>query len=233
MRRIAVPLTAVGAALAVAGAALAVGGGPGPQAGRGGGMAATLDGSAATQHFIEMMIPHHADAVAMAKLAQQKAQHAEVRTLAAAIAKTQTQEIAQLRTWYRQWYGTEVPAVERPGRAEGTGTLAQARAFDRAFLTQMIRHHAMGVRMISMLQPRVDRAELRELMTTMSRTQQREIAQMRTWYRAWYGTAAPAAGPGQGMGSGPGMGRGDGMGPGPRMGAGGGLGSGNGPCMGG
>jgi uncharacterized protein (DUF305 family) len=230
MRRIAIPLTAVAAALVVAGAALAVGGGPGPQPGRGAGAAATLDGTAATKHFIEMMIPHHADAVAMARLAQQKAQHAEVRTLAAAIVKTQTQEMAQLRTWYRQWYGTDVPAVERPGRDAGTATLAQAQVFDRAFLTQMIRHHAMGVRMISMLQPRVDQAELRELMTTMSRTQQREITQMRSWYRAWYGTAAPSTGRGSGMGAGPAMG------PGMGSGRGNGLGNGmqragNGPCL--
>lgn len=61
------------------------------------------------QHFIVMMIPHHEDAIAMAELALSKAQHAELKQLAQAIKTTQTQENQQMRTWYKQWYGTDVP----------------------------------------------------------------------------------------------------------------------------
>ena len=145
----------------------------------------------------------------MAKLAQQQATHAEVRALAATIEQTQTREIAQLRAWYRQWYGADVPAVTLPGQ---TGALADAQPFDRAFLAAMIRHHTMGVRMIAMLQSSVDKPELAQLMQTMSQTQQREIAQMQGWYADWYGTEAPAYGMGNGYGMGYGMGGGTGYG---------------------
>lgn len=65
------------------------------------------------QHFVGMMIPHHEGAVAMADLAWSRARHPEIRQLAAAIRTVQTQEIEEMRAWYKQQYGTEVPAWER------------------------------------------------------------------------------------------------------------------------
>lgn len=62
------------------------------------------------QHFVVMMIPHHEGAVAMAELASNRAKHPEIKKLAEAIKTTQTQEIEEMRTWYKQQYGTDVPA---------------------------------------------------------------------------------------------------------------------------
>ncbi|MBD2316422.1 DUF305 domain-containing protein [Phormidium tenue] len=61
------------------------------------------------QHFIEMMIPHHQDAIAMADLALTRSQRPEVKKIAEAIKQDQTREIQEMRTWYKQWYGKEVP----------------------------------------------------------------------------------------------------------------------------
>lgn len=44
----------------------------------------------------------------MAELALSRAQHPEIKTLAAALKETQTQAIQQMRTWYQQWYGTRI-----------------------------------------------------------------------------------------------------------------------------
>jgi len=63
------------------------------------------------QHFIEMMIPHHQDAIVMADLAATRAKRPEVKKLAEAIKKDQTREIQEMRTWYKQWYGKEVPVT--------------------------------------------------------------------------------------------------------------------------
>ena len=62
------------------------------------------------QHFIEMMIPHHQDAIAMTDLASSRAQRPEVKEIAEVIGKEQAREIQEMRTWYKQWYGKEVPA---------------------------------------------------------------------------------------------------------------------------
>jgi len=57
------------------------------------------------QRFIEAMIPHHEGAIAMAKDAQQKAEHQEIKTLSEAIITAQEAEIAQMQQWLKDWFG--------------------------------------------------------------------------------------------------------------------------------
>ena len=114
---IAVALIAVGLAGI---ASLLVLGGPADPAGDGlrrpgggmgmfdGGMGG-FSGEGMDAMFIEQMIPHHEDAIAMAELALERSQRPEIRQLAEDVRRSQTAENAQMRDWYREWYGTEVP----------------------------------------------------------------------------------------------------------------------------
>ncbi len=78
------------------------------------------------QHFIEMMIPHHQQAVEMADIGLTRAQHPEIKKLAQGIKKDQNREIQQMRIWYTAWYGKEVPITamnhqEMMARHQGMG----------------------------------------------------------------------------------------------------------------
>ena len=53
--------------------------------------------------FVDMMVPHHQGAIAMARDAMVKAEHAEVKALARAIAEREQREIERLLRWQRQW----------------------------------------------------------------------------------------------------------------------------------
>jgi uncharacterized protein (DUF305 family) len=148
------------------------------------------------QRFIVMMIPHHDGAIAMADLALTRARRAEIRALAKGIRESQTRENAQMRAWYRQWYGSVVPAWGPYGMGRGMGmmgmdtsltALRQAPDFDRAFIELMIPHHRMGVMMASMAQINARHPELRALQQDMVRVQSEEIRQMAQWYQDWYG----------------------------------------------
>jgi uncharacterized protein (DUF305 family) len=57
------------------------------------------------QRFIEAMIPHHEGAIAMAKDAQQKAEHEEIKNLSGEIVAAQEAEIVQMQQWLKDWYG--------------------------------------------------------------------------------------------------------------------------------
>ncbi len=54
------------------------------------------------QRFLEAMIPHHEGAIAMARDALQRAEHAEIKQLAEAIIATQADEIARMQEWLNQ-----------------------------------------------------------------------------------------------------------------------------------
>lgn len=58
------------------------------------------------QAFIDAMIPHHESAITSAKAVRGKAKDKEVNDLAAAIISAQEREIAQMKEWRRQWYGS-------------------------------------------------------------------------------------------------------------------------------
>jgi uncharacterized protein (DUF305 family) len=162
------------------------------------------------QHFIVMMIPHHDGAIAMADLALTRSRRPEIKALARSIRDSQTRENAQMRAWYREWFGGDVPAWggwmghgggmgrgAGMGRGGGMGMMGMATDvewlrnapdFDRAFIEQMIPHHRMGVMMASMAQTNSRHPQLRALQQAMVKVQSEEIEQMAQWYRRWYGT---------------------------------------------
>ncbi len=187
---------------------------PVPGMGWGGG---AMGQRSADARFIVMMIPHHQGAIAMSELALSRARRPEIKALAQRIIASQSREIAQMRQWYRQWYGTDVPTWTFPGGMGmgpgmgmggrmGTGmgigmgwgmpgmttsleVLKNAPDFDRAFIEQMIPHHRMGVMMASHAEWNTQHPQLRELEAAMVRVQSQEIEQMAQWYRQWYGTS--------------------------------------------
>jgi uncharacterized protein (DUF305 family) len=55
--------------------------------------------------FLEMMIPHHEDAIAMAEDALASAEHDELRELARTIITVQQAEIDEMRGYLADWYG--------------------------------------------------------------------------------------------------------------------------------
>lgn len=155
------------------------------------------------RHFIEQMIPHHDGAIAMAELALERSKRPEIRTLAQAIIDAQTRENEQMRSWYRAWYGGEVPTATTNARGmmgggmmSGSGmhmggredltSLRSAADFDKAFIEQMIPHHQMAIMMARMLAAGTTRPEMADFSKAIIEAQSGEIAQMQSWYAAWY-----------------------------------------------
>lgn len=62
-----------------------------------------MDGVEHDLHFIEMMIPHHQDAIDMAELALTRAAHPELKTFAQQIITAQQKEIDDMEEWMAEW----------------------------------------------------------------------------------------------------------------------------------
>lgn len=143
------------------------------------------------QNFIDGMVPHHEAAIAMAKVAQTKAEHAELKTLADAIVADQDGEIAQMKAWRKAWYGSDQIAPGLGGHRMGgmdtdLNALGNARPFDKAFINAMIPHHESAIAMAKEAQTKAEHQEIKDLAGRIIAAQQREIDQMKTWRAQWY-----------------------------------------------
>ncbi|KAB2352451.1 DUF305 domain-containing protein [Actinomadura rudentiformis] len=110
--------------------------------------------------FAQMMIPHHQQALEMAKPAKTKASMPEVKKLAADIEKAQGPEIKQMTEWLTSW-GANVPSpgasMDHGGHGGAEGMMSakdmaklnklSGMAYDKAFLEMMIKHHQGAVTM--------------------------------------------------------------------------------------
>jgi uncharacterized protein (DUF305 family) len=156
------------------------------------------------QQFIDMMVPHHQGAVEMATIAQQRAEHPEIKQLAEAIIRSQDAEIAQMKGWRKAWFGSDqTPPMNRmpmlPGMAGhgGHGASMDMAAdveklrtapepFDRAFIDAMIPHHQDAIEASKAAATRAQREEIKALAREIVDAQQREIDQLRQWRQAWF-----------------------------------------------
>ena len=143
------------------------------------------------RNFIDGMVPHHQAAVEMAKVAQTKAEHAELKSLANAIIAAQDGEITQMMNWRKAWYGSDQIAPGMGGHQMGgmdtdLNALANAQPFDRAFIDAMLPHHESAVMMAKEAQTKAEHQELKDLAGRIVASQQREIDQMKAWRAQWY-----------------------------------------------
>jgi len=168
---LALPIAALAAVLALAACGTSANaqdvarpGGSSNSAAGAAGAPAAGDKNEADALFATMMIPHHAQAIAMADLALAQATDAKVKALAAKIKGAQGPEIARMSGWLTGW-GVPIPGPAKdngmagmPGMSEQTGGMmskgqmtdlgaATGPAFDRMFLAMMVEHHQGAVAM--------------------------------------------------------------------------------------
>ncbi len=144
--------------------------------------------------FVQQMIPHHQQAVVMADLALDPTHQASpaVQELARGIKAAQTTEIADMRTWLKEWGATDTSGdmgMDDSGMGMGMGMMsdaamtklesAQGADFDRLWLEGMIVHHDGALTMAAHMGERGDDARVQTLTTNIAQSQAAEIAEMR------------------------------------------------------
>lgn len=63
--------------------------------------------------FLDAMLPHHEDAIRMARLELANGRDPPLRRLARSIVDVQSREITEMRTWRQRWYGPRLRSRAR------------------------------------------------------------------------------------------------------------------------
>jgi uncharacterized protein (DUF305 family) len=145
--------------------------------------------------FTQNMIPHHQQAIEMAKLVDSHTDRSELRTLADSIVASQGQEVTQLQGWLRSWGKPETPAGMAHGGMEMPGTMSEAdmnhlmdlqnEKFDLAFVEMMAEHHRGAIDMAKTELKDGSLPEVKQFAQKVINDQQREVDQLQQWEQQW------------------------------------------------
>ncbi|WP_181770958.1 DUF305 domain-containing protein [Amycolatopsis pittospori] len=138
--------------------------------------------------FAQGMIPHHEQALAMAKLVDGRTRNAKVVDLASRIQQAQGPEIQQLNGLLKAWGVAPSGEHSEHGSMSGMASeddlakLGQAEnaAFDRQWLEMMVKHHEGALTMAKTVLQQGSNAEVKAFAQKVIDGQQTEITEMRT-----------------------------------------------------
>lgn len=135
--------------------------------------------------FLQMMIPHHQQAIDISNLALKNSKNAELLALAKIIARDQAAEITQMRNWLK-----DANASEDMGHAMhdmggmlsddelAALTAAKGSTFDRLWLKGMTEHHDGAIHMVQMIED-ADNMEIKAFGAKVITDQSAQIEQMK------------------------------------------------------
>lgn len=135
--------------------------------------------------FLQMMIPHHQQAIDMSDMALTRSKNAELLDLAKKIKSAQSAEIVQMKAWLKDAGAGEDMghSMHDMGGMLSDQEMADLKAasgttFDKLWLNGMIGHHDGALHMTNMIID-ADNAELKAFGEGIIKVQTAEIAQMK------------------------------------------------------
>jgi uncharacterized protein (DUF305 family) len=160
--------------------------------------AATAAPNDADVTFTQNMIPHHQQAIEMAKLVDAHTKRPQLRTLADAITTSQGQEITLMQGWLRSWgkpatpEGTDHGAMHMPGMMSEADMrqlrVTKDKDFNLLFMDMMTAHHQGAIEMANTELRDGALPEVKQLAQHIIDAQQAEIDQFTKWQQEWYPT---------------------------------------------
>ena len=135
--------------------------------------------------FLQMMIPHHQQAIDISNLAMKSSQDPELLALAKIIARDQAAEITQMKAWLKDAGASEDMGHSMDGMggmlsADELSALSAAtgKEFDILWLTGMTDHHDGAIHMTQMIED-AQNAEIKAFGEKVVADQSAQIKQMK------------------------------------------------------
>jgi uncharacterized protein (DUF305 family) len=126
------------------------------------------------QTFLENMIPHHQEAVDSSNQVLNSTADPELKTFVQNIISAQTQEIAEMKTWYKTWFNKEYISSSNYQSMMGGMKGKSGTELDQEYVRGMIMHHQGAIQMATKIQTITKRPELLKLADDIISSQTRE-----------------------------------------------------------
>jgi uncharacterized protein (DUF305 family) len=135
--------------------------------------------------FLQMMIPHHQQAIDISNLAMKVSSDSELLELAKIIARDQAAEIKQMKVWLKDSGASEDMGHSMDGMGgmlneDDLAALSAAtgKEFDTLWLKGMTEHHDGAIHMTQMIED-AQNADIKAFGTKVIKDQSEQIAQMK------------------------------------------------------
>ena len=149
------------------------------------GSSVSSDYTGADIMFLQMMIPHHQQAIDISNLAMKSSSDGELLALAKSITKSQSAEIIQMKAWLKDAGATEDMGHSMTGMGGMLGseelsalTASTGKAFDILWLQGMTGHHEGAIHMTQMIND-AQNAEIKAFGERVVKDQSAQIEQMK------------------------------------------------------
>ena len=149
------------------------------------GSSASSDYTGADIMFLQMMSPHHQQAIDISNLAMKSSSDGELLALAKSITKSQSAEIIQMKAWLKDAGATEDMGHSMTGMGGMLGseelsalTASTGKAFDILWLQGMTGHHEGAIHMTQMIND-AQNAEIKAFGERVMKDQSAQIEQMK------------------------------------------------------
>ena len=136
----------------------------------------------ADHEFLRMMVDHHEGMIQMGTAAMTKGSTQQVKDDAHKMHTKQLAEQKRMQSIVSANYGEEVMPMVMPPDKTMVDALQQQSGteYDRTFYQNVIQHHRSGIQMMNDFESRVQRADVKQMITSMKADQQREIQELET-----------------------------------------------------
>lgn len=132
------------------------------------------------EEFIDQMIPHHEEAVSTSNYLLSQTKNAQLTRFATDVIKVQSEEIAQMKEWYRTWFDKTYTANgEYTPMMNGLTTLRNEQ-LEKEYIKGMIVHHRGAIEMAEQILPITKRSEIKNMANDIITVQTREITLLQT-----------------------------------------------------
>lgn len=136
--------------------------------------------------FLEKMIDHHDEAVRISTTVYLRSSDADIQDFTQKVIATQSKEISDMRSWYKDWYGTEYTPSNSHDMMRKDLLELRGKDLDKAYVEDMIIHHEAAVIMAKQVKITSQKSEIKDLADTIIKTQEAEIRILTNWRSSKY-----------------------------------------------